>query len=150
MKALDPESFKNMGRSCACFNLRKAARSVTQLYDEFLRPSGLRATQFSLLIGAHVLQPVTLTRLARATVMDRTTLTRNLKVLEKQGLVALVQGEDRRERNVRVTEKGRRAIERGLPLWEQAQTKIVDGMGGERFGSLLGDLSSLIKLLRSM
>jgi len=64
--------------SCACFNLRKVTRGVTQLYDEMLRPAGLRVTQFSLLVAVRVAEPVGVTRLAELTVMDRTTLTRNL------------------------------------------------------------------------
>src|SRR5688572_31775668 len=79
---------------CTCFNLRKAARAVTQLYDDILRPSGLRATQFSLLMlirGAGRLQ---LTELAEAAVMDRTTLKRNLALLEREGLVRIEPGDD--------------------------------------------------------
>ncbi len=84
--------------SCACFNLRKVTRAVTQLYDELLRPAGLRVTQFSLLVAVRMAGPVGVTRLVELTVMDRTTLTRNLELLQKQGLIEVASGEDRRTR----------------------------------------------------
>ena len=89
---------KEIGRACVCFKVRKSARAITKLYEKVLRPSGLRATQFSLLMAARVLGPVTVVKLAQAAVMERTTLTRNLQVLEKRGLIATNPGEDRRER----------------------------------------------------
>ena len=84
--------------SCACFSLRKVTRAVTQLYDEMLRPAGLRGTQFSLLVAVQMAGPVGVTRLAELTVMDRTTLTRNLELLQKQGLIEIAAGADRRSR----------------------------------------------------
>ena len=83
--------------------VRKAARAVTKLYEEVLRPIGLRATQFSLLMATRVMGPVTVVKLAQVTVMDRTTLTRNLQILEKRGLIAIKPGEDRREREINLT-----------------------------------------------
>ena len=96
-KSLDKASCLEMGRTCLCFNIRKAARAVTHLYDKFLRPAGRRATQFALLMAAKINGPVTLTRPAKITVMDRTTLTRNLVVLEKRGFITIEAGEDRRD-----------------------------------------------------
>src|SRR5262245_66593924 len=72
------------GSSCVCFNIRKAARAVTQLYDQRLRPFGLRSTQLPILAKTLILEPVTVTRLAEATLTDRTTLTRNLRLPEQQ------------------------------------------------------------------
>ena len=79
-------------RTCACYKVRKAARAVTKLYEEVLRPVGLRATQFSLLMATRVLGPVTVVKLAQVMVMDRTTLTRNLQILEKRGLITIKPG----------------------------------------------------------
>jgi DNA-binding MarR family transcriptional regulator len=92
---------------CACKNLRRTARAVTQLYDETLRPSGLRVTQFTLLVAVAVSQPVPITRLADALALDRTTLARDLKPLTERGLVEVAAGEDRRVRVVRLTRQGR-------------------------------------------
>jgi DNA-binding MarR family transcriptional regulator len=149
--ALDPLEItkcREIGRTCACYQVRKAARAVTKLYEEVLRPSGLRATQFSLLMATRVMGPVTVGKLARVTVMDRTTLTRNLQILERRGLLEMKSGEDRREREVTLTASGREVLAQAVPLWEEAQDRVRKGLGGERLHNLLGDLSEMISLAR--
>ncbi len=131
---------------CACFNLRKAARAVTQLYDEALRSTGLRATQLALLMATRVRGPVTVKDLAKTIVTDRTTLTRNLRPLEKQGLIRIELGEDRRERIVTLTGRGQKAIADAIPLWEKTQAKVTRSLGAERMGRLLIDLSTLVEV----
>ncbi|HEX3036992.1 MAG TPA: MarR family winged helix-turn-helix transcriptional regulator [Thermodesulfobacteriota bacterium] len=133
---------------CACFNLRKATRVITQLYDKALRPTGLRATQFSLLVAVKMFGQVTVTRLAKMGVMDRTTLTRNLKPLEKQGLINIESGEDKRERVVTITPKGIETLAKALPLWEKAQTRVIKGLGQERWSSVLNNLSEMVSLAK--
>lgn len=147
-KILDTARCEETGRSCACYNLRRAARAITRLYDDFLRPGGLRSTQFSMLMVARVRGPVTLTKLAEMTVTERTTLTRNLTILEKKGLIVIEPGKDRRERQVSITERGLEALMKAIPLWEAAQAHIEQGLGGDRMGSLLKDLSEIISLAR--
>lgn len=147
-KSLDSARCKEIGRSCACYNLRRAARATTRLYDDFLRPSGLRSTQYSMLMVARVLGPVTLTKLAEMTVTERTTLTRNLTILEKKGLIVVEPGKDRRERQVSITERGLEVLMEAIPLWEAAQEHIEQGLGGDRMDSLLKDLSEIISLSR--
>jgi DNA-binding MarR family transcriptional regulator len=149
-KSLDQASCLEMGRTCLCFNIRKAARAVTHLYDKFLRPAGLRATQFALLMAAKINGPVTLTRLAKITVMDRTTLTRNLVVLEKRGLITIQAGEDRREREVALTPRGSEALEKAASLWAQVQAHIQEGLGTEQLENLLGALGETITLTRKV
>jgi DNA-binding MarR family transcriptional regulator len=149
-KSLDKASCLEMGRTCLCFNIRKAARAVTHLYDRFLRPAGLRATQFALLMAARISGPVTLTRLAKITVMDRTTLTRNLVVLEKRGFVTIQAGEDRREREVSLTPLGSEVLEKAASLWAQAQAHIQEGLGMERLENLLCGLGETITLTRKV
>ncbi len=149
-KVLDSARCKEIGRSCACYNLRRAARAVTRLYDDFLRPSGLRATQYSVLMAAGLRGPVTLTKLAEVTVTERTTLTRNLGILDKKGFVLIEPGKDRRERQVSITEQGREALLSAIPLWEAAQSHIEQGLGGDRMGSLLKDLSEIVSLSRKL
>ena len=127
-------------RDCACANVRKASRVVTQQYDESLQACGLRATQFSILVVIARRNTPTLTELAEGLVMDRTTLTRNLKPLEEQGLVQSVSGTDRRTRSVSLTPKGRKTVVKALPLWRRAQAGIVRALGDTRFSRLLGDL----------
>jgi DNA-binding MarR family transcriptional regulator len=138
-----------VGQVCACFNLRKAARAVTQLYEDMLRPSGLRGTQFALLVATKNLEPVTVKRLAKAIVMDRTTLTRDLKPLEKQGLLTVEVGEDRRERKVTLTPQGQQVLAHALPLWEKAQARVEKGLGQERLQRLLDDLSAAVAVTKA-
>ena len=139
-KVLEVASF------CACANLRKASRAVTQLYDESLQPSGLRATQYTLLVALSLTGSISITDLAQKLVMDRTTLTRNLTLLEHQGLVTIAPGTDQRTRLVTLTNQGLEAVAKSLPLWEQAQTRIVSGLGRDRWNTLLADLSDVVSL----
>ena len=112
-------------RNCACFNLRKAARAVTQLYEAALAPSGIHATQFSVLTALALVDSAPLSRVADGLVMDRTTLTRNLRPLVRRGWVRIEAGdEDRRERYLSLTRSGRAALDRALPLWQQAQARL--------------------------
>ncbi len=131
---------------CACANLRKASRAVTQLYDESLQPTGLRATQYTLLVALSLAGSISITDLAQKLVMDRTTLTRNLTPLERQGLVAIAKGDDQRTRIVTLTNEGREALAAALPLWEKAQTRIVSGLGHARWNMLLSGLSDMVSL----
>jgi DNA-binding MarR family transcriptional regulator len=131
-------------RNCACFNLRKAARAVTQLYEAALAPSGMRATQFSVLTALALVDSAPLSRVADWLVMDRTTLTRNLRPLTRRGWVRIEAGEDRRERYLSLTRSGRAALDRALPLWQQAQTRLHSHVGDPRWGRLLADLQRLV------
>ena len=136
------------GSSCVSFNIRKAARAVTQLYDERMRPFGLRSTQLSILGKALVLQPVTVTRLAEVTVTDRTTLTRNLRLLEQQGLIQVDRGHDRREREVRLTDRGREVLAHVYPIWQEVQAEVARRFGSEWLARLLPELSALVEVAR--
>jgi DNA-binding MarR family transcriptional regulator len=133
---------------CACKNLRRAARAVTQLYDEALRPSGLRITQFTLLVAVAMGEPVPITRLADALSLDRTTLARDLKPLTGRGLVEITAGADRRMRVVRLTGQGREALGRAYPLWRRAQARIVEGPGPERWQAVADGLEEVAALAR--
>lgn len=137
------------GRACVCFNLRSAARAITRLYDEGMRRTGLRVTQVSILGVSTALGPVTVTRLAEVTVTDRTTLTRNLRVLERKGLVSLETGDDRRERKVAVTDRGREALAEAYPLWKEAQAQVAKRFGTDRLQRLLSELSAVVAATRA-
>ncbi len=131
---------------CACFNIRKASRVVTQVYEEIMHDTGLRGTQFAVLVVVAVFESITITRLAENLVMDRTTLTRNLKPLVKRQLIEIVTGADRRTRVVQLTDSGHESLRAALPLWKKAQQKITKFMGRERFDNLMGELRSLEKI----
>jgi DNA-binding MarR family transcriptional regulator len=120
---------------CSCFNLRRAARRVTQIYDHALAPSGLKATQFSLLAvleGAGALEGIAMTRLAGILGMDRTTLTRNLGVVERDGLVTVRTGDDPRSRVVALTKAGLTAFNNAAPLWAKAQAELARHLGADQ------------------
>ncbi len=134
--------------SCVGANIRRANRTVSQFYDDMLRPSGLRITQFSLLARIREQQPVTISKLADAAMMDRTTLTRNLRPLEKRGLLRISLAQDRRMRQVNLTKAGGEAMMRALPYWKQAQTRMREGLGEDRYQRLLNDLHQAIQLAR--
>lgn len=135
-------------RECTCFNLRKAARVVTQIFDNEMRPIDLRATQFTLLALAFANGPITVTRLSEEMVADRTTLSRNLNPMEKSGLIRIERGGDRRTRIVIITDSGRKKLEHALPLWKKAQQGIRDKMGTEKWSSLISNASDLVNLVR--
>lgn len=134
---------------CTCANLRKAARVVTQAFDAALQPSGLKATQFTLLATLAAEGDVPLTQLAEALVMDRTTLTRNLKPLIRDGLVRIDHEHDRRVRKVVLTGPGRTALETARPHWEQAQARIHGALGQDRWAGFLTDLTATTESARS-
>ena len=144
---LDSARCREIGRSCVCFNLRKAARTVTRLYDEALRPSGLKVTQYSLLMAVQAMGPVTLTKLAEITATERTTLTRNFNILQKRGYLCIESGVDRRERQITLTDEGRQILMTALPLWENAQTRIEEGLGKGRIDDFLTGLSEITRLV---
>jgi DNA-binding MarR family transcriptional regulator len=130
-------------------NLRKATRAVTQLYDRHLRPSGLKGTQFSILAVLANTGPSRLSRLAEVLVMDRTTLSRNLEPLERDGLVSVTSGKDRRTRQVALRPRGRKALAGALPLWEAAQEQVLRELGGAgRWREILKDLMLLQSVAR--
>lgn len=134
-------------QGCVCFNIRKSARALTQLYDEALRPTGLRATQFTLLVATRVMGTATISGLAKGLVMDRTTLTRNLKPLEKQGFIRVMPGKkDRREREITLTLGGQEILSEAFPLWKSVQQSVVESLGKNRVTRLMKDLSATIQL----
>ncbi len=94
------------------------------------------------------MEPVTVSRLAEATVTDRTTLTRNLKLLHKQGLIRVLPGKDRREREVTLTARGRDALVKALPHWQEAQTRALKALDEERWKALRQGLSAVVSLAR--
>jgi len=145
-KNLDAASLREVARACACANLRRAARAVTQVFDEALAPSGLRTTQFTLLVTNRLMGESTINELAERMAMDRTTLSRNLKPLARNGLLEVRPGEDGRTRLVQITSAGERALEEAYPLWQQAQRETVSALGEERYEALLGDVAKVVPL----
>ena len=141
-----PTSLDEISSHCVCFSVRRAARAVTQAYDRTLAPSGLRATQLTLLVALARAGTVPFARLASALGMDRTTFTRNVAPLKRDGLLTMRRGPDRRVKLVAITTSGRRALARAIPLWERAQRRITVGVGAERWDSLRRDIERITAL----
>lgn len=118
---------------CLCLHVLRAARVLARRYDEALKPAGLTNGQFSLLMSLNRTEPATMGQVSSLLAMDRTTLTANLKPLERRGLVKIVSDEhDRRSRRLKLTRAGRARLAKALPLWdgEQEQTGRRIGMSG--------------------
>lgn len=141
-------SARFMAKSCICFSARQAARALTRIYDAALRPVGIRSTQLALLNAVRLIGPAPVKRLAAAVVADRTTLARNLRLLEREGLVAIGPGSDLRERSVALTAKGERRLAEAFPRWEAAQAEVERRLGREaleRLQALLRTLTASVK-----
>ena len=149
MKSLSISTAIEIAQQCTCFNLRKATRAITLMYDQELRPSGLRTTQFLLLTEIKVSEPITIKPLASKMLMHRTALARNLKLLEKKDLIKIEPGHDRRERSIRLTHSGQKALVRAYPLWGHAQRKVAKHFGKKQLHHLLSELSALSVTLNS-
>src|SRR5262245_9557881 len=121
----DPERLS----PCVCNTLRMVTRAVTQLYDDALRPSGLRVTQFSVLATLAHLGEANLKELEDRLAVDQTTLTRSISLLERDGVIERVPHPDRRIKALRPTAKGRRLLHVASPLWSLAQDAVLRELG---------------------
>jgi DNA-binding MarR family transcriptional regulator len=123
-----------MTADCLCFRARRVARALTRMYDEALRPLGVQATQLTLLNAITMCgeRGATMGRLSEILAMDQTTLSRNLRPLERAGLLEVGRLEtDRRVRLARLTPAGRRLVSDALPLWREAHDRVVAALGEE-------------------
>jgi DNA-binding MarR family transcriptional regulator len=128
---------------CASLNFRRTARAVTRMYDTAMQDSGVRSTQFAILVGIAKIQPVSMGKLADVLVIDRTTLTRSLRLLKKQGLVTISGRTAMRQRLLELTPEGEIALERSLPLWRAVHAQFVSEVGSDYWLNLRGELERL-------
>jgi DNA-binding MarR family transcriptional regulator len=142
------QTYNEIGRTCACFNLRRAARLVTQRFDEAFRGLGLRATQLSVLTAVNNVPDAPLSKLARVLGMDRTSLTRNLQVLERMGLISGKEGDDKRQRRIGITPEGVLVLKNAFPIWRQVQTEVEEAIGTEKWEALLSGLHEVARKFR--
>jgi DNA-binding MarR family transcriptional regulator len=135
-------------RECASFNLRKASRVVTQLYDEILQPTGLRSTQVAILVMLAVEQKPSMARLARQLLLSPSTLSRNLGPLQRDGLVKVHQP-GKRGKSVILTSAGRKALSDAIPYWQEAQDKFTALVGATAWSKLSRQLAKTTTAARS-
>ena len=146
---IETSELVEVAQNCLCSNIRQATRLITQVYDEFLQPSGLRSTQFSLLAAVALAHEMPLTRLAEMLVLDRTTLTRNLKPLERDGLLVIEAATDRRVHPIRMTPHGLQVLKAALPCWRQAQERIKALLGRDDWDVLSARLQMAMERISS-
>ena len=142
-----------MGMTCACYNLRRASRVVTQVFDSYFDELGLKSTQYTVLAALAYESEgrPTVTHLADALVLEQSSLSRNLAVLERQGLIRLTAGEeDKRERIVMLTRTGRAALARGYPAWKAAQAAIAEALDPKELENQLRSLRRLTKTAQAL
>ncbi|MEW9615822.1 MarR family transcriptional regulator [Shinella sp. S4-D37] len=128
---------------CHCIVLRKASRKVSSYYDEALAPLGVNIAQFSLLRTIDRMAPVSLTDLGARVELDRSTVGRNARVLERMGLVAIKPGKDQREAMLTIAEPGRAVLREGAPLWDGVQDAIEARLGPDGARQLRDLLAAL-------
>jgi DNA-binding MarR family transcriptional regulator len=140
------EKPKPAATPCMCNVLRQATRAVSRLYDDEMRESGLRTTQYSLLRRLSSAGEIRQRDLGGVTSLDETTLTRNLRPLIDAGWVATRPGEDRREKLVRLTDAGAAKLREARPVWERAQEHMQSRLPKEMWSTLMDLLPELTRL----
>jgi DNA-binding MarR family transcriptional regulator len=132
---------------CICSTLRRTSRSLTQFYDDALRPLGLRATQFTILQALELAGEISQGRLGEILAVDSTTLTRTLQIMIRQGWITERRGEDRRERWLRLAKRGKTQLHRALPAWEKVQERLRNRLGTrnlKKFQRLSNQVTELV------
>ncbi len=140
---------RKMASACPGFRLRQASRVIAKIYDDALRPVGLQLTQLPVLTALAIFgeSGTTMSALAQAVVMDRTTLTRNVRPLEKAGLLRVARSpDDARARVVLLTRSGERVLEAAFPLWESAVKRVRTAMGATGLADLQRRLDEVIAM----
>jgi DNA-binding MarR family transcriptional regulator len=139
-----------IAQSCVCFNMRRGARAVTQYFDALFQEYGLRATQFTLLGALAIAEKQTIalsiTQIADLLVMDRSTLTRNLQPLERDGLVTVELGTDRRTRVALLTGAGRTRLAQVIEQWEKGQSHFATLLGQSQLNELLQQIRTVVEV----
>ena len=144
-KSLDFSARQN----CVCFNLRRVTRGLTQFFDTEMRRHGIRSTQGSVLAALNITGPSGMAELSEILGMERTTLLRNLRPLQRDGLVTIEGGGHGGRVELSITAKGRRQIEKLAPAWESAQRTAVQVLGESRWSAILADLETVAAALKN-
>ena len=135
-------------RNCVCFNLRRTTRALTQFFDVELRRHGIRPTQTPILTALAAKSDWSMETLSKWLGMERTTLLRNLRPLQRDGLVRAKGGGQGRHVELKLTEKGRGALAEMLPAWRSAQDRAVAILGKKRWSTIIGDLDKVAAQLK--
>lgn len=123
---------------CMCASFRRAARALTQIYEDALRSHGLRATQFTILQALSLTGEISQGDLGELLALDSTTLTRTLRLIRARGWIEERPGRDRRERRIKLSSAGRRKFLRALVAWERLQTRLRSRVGLAQWNEWMG------------
>ncbi|TGN19316.1 MarR family winged helix-turn-helix transcriptional regulator [Leptospira idonii] len=134
-----------IGTSCLNFNLRKTNRILTTYYDQILKPSGIRITQFTVLASIAYEKEQSITDLSKITDIDRTTLQRSLEILKRDCLVEIEKKDTGNIRSVRLTKEGESKLKETLDLWKKAQKNLSENLGSKKWKETLSLLSEIRK-----
>ncbi|PHZ84989.1 MarR family transcriptional regulator [Paremcibacter congregatus] len=139
----ESQSLNESLEMCVCTQVRRAARAITRLYDDALNETGIRYTQMIILMVLHKHEGITVSGLADELLMDASTVARNLRPLEKQELITIMKGKDRRQRLLALSQKGIEAVEEGVKYWRVAQSKISSNFSEQQFRSHIEAVAAL-------
>lgn len=131
-----------IARNCKCAQLRSATRLITRHYDEALKTTGINSGQFTLLVALELMNAPSITEAANALDMDRTTMTRNLNPLAKEGLVEITAGKGR-AKHAKLTNAGKQTLTEAKPLWTKAQEAVEEQLGKTKLAELDASLRKL-------
>ncbi len=129
---------------CLLYNIRRASRAFTKIYEAYLAETGLKATQFGVLaaVGSSSEYGLSISELAGELSMDRTTLSRNIRPLERDNLIEILPGEDPRAKRLQITEEGKAVLAKALPRWRDAQQYVAKKLGDEHLQALISEIST--------
>ncbi|HET7289709.1 MAG TPA: MarR family winged helix-turn-helix transcriptional regulator [Thermodesulfobacteriota bacterium] len=135
---------------CVCYEFRKTARFVINYYDTALKDADLKSNQFIILVSVGYLESPNFKKLAEFVGIDQSTLARNLTTVEKQKLVSVRAGKNRREKLISLTKKGERKLVSSFPLWKKAQGRLVDGLGTDNWKNIQKELTDVVSITKSL
>ena len=131
---------------CASLNFRRTSRTVTRMYDTLMQESGVRSTQFAILVGIAKLQPVAMGSLAKVLMLDSSTLTRSVRLLQKEKMIEISKRSQMRRRFLKLTPSGQKALQRSLPLWRAAHERFLAEVGADYWLKLRDELETIANL----
>lgn len=145
---INKKELRQIGIGCLNFNLKKAAREIAIIYDRIFSTLGIKSTQFSILVGVAYFNKSSMNQLSIMLGLDRTTLTKNLKPLERDAYLKIIKGEDKRKQFVSLTKKGELLLEKAIPLRNKTHETLVNKLGKEDYRTLISSLHNFEKKLK--
>jgi DNA-binding MarR family transcriptional regulator len=138
-------SYAEIAARCTYTGISRTMRTITKLFDDGFQSCDISANQFTMLVTLAVTGAITLSQLAQQLNTDRTTLTRNLRVLTRKALISVERGHDQRQRVIQLTVRGQKTLEAAIPIWEALQKQVQSQLGQQRWQTLMDSLSELTK-----